>query len=85
MKCFHGFHAKAGNTATPRKLSRNAQRGLDVSENSAGFRRVDRINNLKAAEAKRLSAVFTEDGDAIRLQALGSGGLAGTTDDEDEF
>jgi len=63
----------------------------DLSERSAGFRKVrklvrkDRLHNLKAAEAKRLYAVLDADGEATRQQAPGSGGLADTTDDEDDF
>jgi hypothetical protein len=58
---------------------------------SAGFRQVrklvrkDRINNLEAAEVKRLSLVTDVDGELSRTQALTTGGLADTTDEEDDF
>jgi hypothetical protein len=61
------------------------------AERSAGFRlvrklvRKDRINNLKAAEEKRLSMVTAADDDVSRSQALASGALADTTDEEDNF
>jgi hypothetical protein len=63
----------------------------DLAERAKGFRvirkkvRKDRLNNLKAAEAKRLVGVFSADAEESRQLALGSGGLADTTDDEDEF
>jgi hypothetical protein len=47
--------------------------------------RVDRVKNLRPAEAKRLVSVLKTDGSVSRTQALGSGALADTTDDEDEF
>ena len=62
-----------------------------MAERANGFRiirklvRVDRMRNLKAAEAKRLVSVLRTDGEMCRTQALGSGALADTTDDEDEF
>ena len=63
----------------------------DLSERSQGFRkvrklvRVDRANNLKAAESKRLFSVLDADANTARAQALGSGGLADTTDEEDDY
>ena len=62
----------------------------DLSERSAGFRkvrklvRVDRSKNLEAAEKKRLFAVLDADADEARALALGSGGLADTTDEDDD-
>jgi hypothetical protein len=62
----------------------------DLSERSAGFRkvrklvRVDRAKNLEAAEKKRLFAELDADADEARALALGSGGLADTTDDDDD-
>ena len=47
--------------------------------------RLDRLNNLKAAEAKRLNTTVNADDEEQRQQALGSGGLADTTDEEDGF
>jgi hypothetical protein len=62
-----------------------------LAERSAEFRKIrklvrkDRLKNLKAAEAKRLNHVVDEDADVCRAQTLGSGGLADTTDEEDDF
>ena len=62
-----------------------------MAERANGFRiirklvRVDRMRNLKAAEAKRLVSVLKTDGEKCPTEALGSGALADTTDDEDEF
>jgi hypothetical protein len=47
--------------------------------------RKDRANNLDAAEMNRLSLTTDSDGETSRTQALGSGGLADTTDEEDNF
>ena len=63
----------------------------DLAERSKGFRlirkkvRLDRLNNLPEAEAKRLQSFNAADDDANLAQALGSGALADTTDDEDDF
>ena len=63
----------------------------DLAERSKGFRlirkkvRLDRLNNLPEAEAKRLQSFNDADEDANLAQALGSGALADTTDDEDDF
>ena len=46
--------------------------------------RKDRVNNLKKAEDKRLHGVLEEDREASRAQALESGALADTTDDEED-
>jgi hypothetical protein len=62
-----------------------------MASRAEGFRKIrklvrrDRLNNLQAAEALRLNPSGLDSGDESRLQALGSGGLADTTDDEDEF
>jgi hypothetical protein len=62
----------------------------DLAQRSKEYRQVrklvrkDRLNNLPAAEANRLAEVMGADGDATKAQALGSGGLADTTDDEDD-
>jgi hypothetical protein len=62
-----------------------------LAERSANFRKVrklvrlDRLNNLKTAEANRLNLGADADAEDDRAQALGSGGLADTTDDEDDF
>ena len=62
-----------------------------MAQRSNGFRkirklvRLDRLNNLKAAEATRLNTSIDAVGEERRQQALGSGGLADTTDDEDGF
>jgi hypothetical protein len=62
-----------------------------LAERSAGFRkirklvRIDRLNNLAAAEAIRLKTVLAADVDLCKSQALCSGGLADTTDEEDDF
>jgi hypothetical protein len=47
--------------------------------------RLDRLNNLKAAEAKRLNTSIDAVDEQRRQEALGSGGLADTTDEEDGF
>ena len=47
--------------------------------------RLDRLNNLKAAEAKRQRTGIDAATEERRQQALGSGGLADTTDEEDGF
>ena len=47
--------------------------------------RKDRVDNHDAAEEKRLVALFAPDADAARSLALESGGLADTTDEEDNF
>jgi hypothetical protein len=63
----------------------------DCKKRSEGFRairklvRLDRRNNLKAAEDKRLGADLGQNEDELRAQAVATGGLADTTDDEDEF
>jgi hypothetical protein len=63
----------------------------DLEERASGFRRIrkqvrkDRLNNLEAAEKKRLEGTEEKDDEANRLQALRSGGLAETTDDSDGF
>ena len=63
----------------------------DMAERSKGFRlirkkvRTDRLNNLVLAEAKRLHSINATDAEANLAQALGSGALAETTDDEDDF
>ena len=63
----------------------------DLVKRAKGFRsirklvRLDRRNNLKAAEEKRLgTAVETSDHD-LHAQAMATGGLADTTDEEDDF
>jgi hypothetical protein len=62
-----------------------------MAERSRGFRlirkkvRTDRLNNLVLAEAKRLHSINATDVEANLAQALGSGALAETTDDEDDF
>ena len=62
-----------------------------MAERSKEFRKVrklvrlDRLNNLKAAEAKRLNTSMDAVGEERRQQALGSGGLADTIDDENGF
>ena len=45
--------------------------------------RIDRLQNLAKAEAIRLELSLQDDNDASRIQALGSGGLADTTDDDE--
>ena len=63
----------------------------DLRKRSEGFRairklvRLDRRNNLKAAEDKRLGADLTLHDDELRAQAMATGGLADTTDEEDDF
>jgi hypothetical protein len=63
----------------------------DLRQRSEGFRaipklvRLDRRNNLKAAEDKRLGADLGQNDDELRAQAVATGGLADTTDDEDDF
>jgi hypothetical protein len=62
----------------------------DLQDKAAEFRqfrklvRRDRLNNLAAAEEIRLRSVLEADVTASRAQALESGGLADTTDDEDD-
>ena len=62
----------------------------DLTERAKGFRivrklmRKDRLDNLEAAEKKRLSGVVDTDGSVAKHQMLGSGGLADTTDDESD-
>ena len=62
-----------------------------LRERSKGFRiirkqvRIDRVNNLKIAEDNRLQLVLLTDDDHLRAQQLESGGLADTTDEEDDF
>ena len=62
-----------------------------LAERSTNFRKVrklvrlDRLNNLKIAEANRLNLGAGADAEESRALALGSGGLADTTDDEDDF
>jgi hypothetical protein len=62
-----------------------------LSERAEEFRQIrkkvrkDRINNLDAAEKNRLALTPDSDGETSRTQALGSGGLADTTDEEDNF
>ena len=63
----------------------------DLRKRSEGFRairklvRLDRKNNLKTAEAKRLGADLVQNDDELRAQAMATGGLADTTDEEDDF
>ena len=63
----------------------------DMAERSKGFRlirkkvRLDRLHNLALAESKRLHSIIATDAEANQAQALGSGALAETTDDEDDF
>jgi hypothetical protein len=68
----------------------HSYRDVDLEERAKGFRvirkqvRKDRINNLKDAETKRLQGVVTDDVEANRVLQLTSGGLADTTDDEED-
>ena len=63
----------------------------ELAERAAAYRlvrklvRKDRVDNLVGAEEKRLAALFAPDADAARSLALESGGLADTTDEEDDF
>ena len=63
----------------------------ELVKRSAGFRtirklvRLDRKNNLKAAEEKRLGTSVETNDDELRAQAIASGGLADTTDEEDDY
>ena len=63
----------------------------DLKRRSEGFRairkrvRLDRRNNLKAAEDKRLGTDVEQNDDELRAQSVATGGLADTTDDEDDF
>jgi hypothetical protein len=65
--------------------------GKDLKRRSEGFRairkrvRLDRRNNLKAAEDKRLGTDVAQNDDDLRAQAVATGGLADTTDEEDDF
>ena len=62
-----------------------------LAERSQGFRairklvRKDRLDNLKAAEFIRLGSTVSAHEDLERTQSLESGGLADTTDEEDNF
>jgi hypothetical protein len=63
----------------------------DYAERAKGFRlvrklvRKDRLHNLQAAEQKRLASVLLQEGNDGETQALASGGLAPTTEEEDDF
>jgi hypothetical protein len=69
---------------------RHGYKAADLKERATGFRkfrkqvRIDRVNNLKAAEDKKLESVLEEDLASSRSQALESGGLSDTTDDEED-
>jgi hypothetical protein len=70
---------------------RHGYKAEDLAERARGFRHIrkkvrkDRLDNLKAAEAKRLVSIIAADNGASRTLALGSGGLDDTTDEEDDF
>jgi hypothetical protein len=69
---------------------RHGYKAADLKERATGFRkfrkqvRIDRVNNLKAAEEQRLETVLEEDLAASRSEALESGALSDTTDDEQD-
>ena len=70
---------------------RHGYKKENLKERSAGFRkfrklvRIDRMQNLQAAEAGRLKVTVENDTEESRRQALESGALADTTDEEDDF
>ena len=63
----------------------------DCVKRAKGFRGIrklvhlDRRNNLKAAEEKRLGTAVETNDNELRAQAVATGGLADTTDEEDDF
>jgi hypothetical protein len=63
----------------------------DLVQRSEGFRairklvRLDRRNNLQAAEEKRLGTAVGMNDNELRAQELASGGLADTTDEDDDY
>jgi hypothetical protein len=70
---------------------RHGYKAEDLAERARGFRKIrkkvrkDRLNNLKAAEAKRLVSLNDATRGESRTLALGSGGLDDTTDEDDDF
>ena len=66
---------------TPAILAQRAQEFRQIRK----LVRVDRLQNLAKAEANRLQLSQQDDNDASQIQALGSGGLADTTDEDDDI